>query len=144
PACTNGGQRLYFPEGTYLFTDSIDLTPFYEISLVGDVDVDGNPSTILKADSIATPKANNSKNMPVGTPVVYYHPVIVKDGNTVYNLTGGSALHMRNIEVDGPLSQNGVAVFIQGVVDNDFNNDVFRGFIGLWGGDAMFSGAVRD
>jgi hypothetical protein len=46
---------LYFPAGTYLISDSIDLTTLIEITLIGDVDQNGAPASTIKANSIATP-----------------------------------------------------------------------------------------
>jgi hypothetical protein len=136
-----GGERLYFPAGTYMFSDSIDLSSLDMITFVGDVDVDGNPASILKANSISTPKSSNSVLFPNNQ--VNYYPLIFKDSNTPC-CSGAQGLHMSNIEVDGPLTPQGVAVFIQGAAPAMFENDVFRGFIGIWGGENMFTAAVRD
>src|SRR5262249_19783030 len=53
--CGPGGQRLYFPAGTYLFSDTIDLSRLANVMLAGELDRNGKPISILKANSIATP-----------------------------------------------------------------------------------------
>jgi hypothetical protein len=67
PADSNGrisGERFYFPAGTYLVSDSINLAHYFEVTLIGDVDQNGNPISTIKANSIATPHVVNA-NIPV-------------------------------------------------------------------------------
>jgi hypothetical protein len=141
-----GGQRLYFPAGTYLVSDSIDVTRLSTITLAGDIDQNGNPTSIIKANSIATahpvkPNVTDTPNL-----VINYYPVISDDGNQ-YDpamLSAASPIHMRNLRIEAPTTNNGVALALGGSNGNSFENMVFTGYIGILGPGNVFTSAIRD
>jgi hypothetical protein len=101
-----GGERLYFPAGTYLISDYIDVSKLTGITIAGDVGPDGLPATTIKANSIATPYtlyvSGGADNVTAGP----FYPMFIDE---IYNGGGSAVLYFKNIALAAPTIKNGVA-----------------------------------
>src|SRR5262249_60653192 len=99
------GTLFYFPAGTYLVSNTVHFPQFFGI--VGDLNADGSPASILKS---------NTPN------------VTVADAN--YG-TGNGSFQIRNMEFWAS-DQGGTGFYSQDAVSSTIENSAFKGYIGLY------------
>jgi hypothetical protein len=103
------GTLFYFPAGTYLVSNTIHFSQ-QDFGIVGDLNPDGSPASILKS---------NTPN------------VTVADANYGTPSTGTGSFQIRNMEFWAS-DQGGTGFYSQTATASTIENSAFKGYIGLY------------